>query len=273
MDKNRGFGKKSTKREQLQRASCKFSRKENQEFWEKLDTESQEYSGDNNLVKIEDKFLIDSLVSIKQGDLLDVGCGKGQRTKIFSKLVKGDILGIDYSSNMIARAKKLSDNNLHFEHADIFNFKPDKKFDIITSCRCMINIPTDEGQVKVLKLFHSMLETKGHLILVERSIQGLDNLNEIRKLHGLKEIPERFHNHYINEEIFMPKLKKMFKIVRMNRLGLFYYISRVILPSMVYPKEPMQNHPLNKFAVSSQNILVDKLDEYGVQFMVHLVKK
>lgn len=248
----------------------KFSREQNLQFWNAVNVEGDDYSGDVNIVKLEDIFLRSELESIGQGDLLDIGCGKGQRTKVFSQIIDGNILGIDYSDSMIQKAKLQESDNLHFLKADIMNFSTEKKFDIITSCRCLVNTPTDQEQLKLIKNLYSMLKPNGHLILIERSIQGLEALNKVRKKHHLNPIPERFHNHYINEEFLMPKLESMFQVEKISRLGLFYYISRVILPLMVFPNEPTINHPLNQVAIKSQISMINIIDKYGVQFMVHL---
>lgn len=251
----------------------KFSKTQNREFWRKLDPHSKDYSGDNNIVQLEDEFLIDALKSIKHGELLDIGCGKGQRCLMFSKIIKGNILGIDYSENMIKIAKRSESNRIKFEHADIFSFKSKKKFDIITSCRCIINTPTDQGQIAIIKKMESLLNPSGHLILVERSRQGLNSLNKLRKRIGLPIIPERFHNHYINESLLMPKILKKFNLIKMSRLGTSYVVSRVLYPKMIYPREPDQKHAINKIGIELQKIIEDELDQYGMQFMVHLQKK
>src|SRR5437870_1887176 len=67
--------------------------------------------------------------------LLDVGCGKGERTKLFSKYVKRKTLGLDYSRGMIALAKKSESALLKFQHADILK-APSLPFvpDMIVSC-------------------------------------------------------------------------------------------------------------------------------------------
>lgn len=251
----------------------KFSRKQNRDFWYNLDLNSSNYSGDSNIVQLEDKFLIDRLKSIKRGDLLDIGCGKGQRCAMFSKIIKGNILGIDYSENMIKFAKKSESNKVKFEHADVLTFTSKKKFDIITSCRCIINTPTDNGQLKILKKIESLLNPSGHLILVERLRQGLNSLNSLRKKIGLHPIPERFHNHYVNESFLMPKLLKNFNLLKLSRLGTSYVISRVIYPKMIYPLEPKEKHVINKIGIELQNTLNNELDKYGMQFMIHLQKK
>jgi ubiquinone/menaquinone biosynthesis C-methylase UbiE len=251
----------------------KFSKLENRQFWRNLDPNSQDYSGDKNIVQLEDKFLIETLKSIKRGNLLDVGCGRGQRCLMFSKVIKGNIFGVDYSDRMIKIAKSSESAKIKFEQMEIFSLKPERKFDIITSCRCIVNTPTDRGQLAMIKKMESLLKPGGHLILVERSKQGLDSLNDLRKRIGLKPIPERFHNHYLNESFLMPKIFKKFKLISMNKLGVFYFVSRVLYPKMIYPEEPNQEHIVNKIAIESQNAIGDKLDYYGLQLMMHLQKK
>jgi len=250
----------------------KFSRKQNKEFWRSLDPNSHEYSGDSNIVRLEDRFLIDELRSIRHGDLLDIGCGKGQRCLMFSKIIKGNILGIDYSENMIRIAKKSESTRVKFEHTDIFSFDSRKRFDIITSCRCIINTPTDQGQMAIIKKIESLLKPSGHLILVERSRQGLDSLNGLRKKIGLDPIPERFHNHYINESLLMPKVLENFNLIKISRLGMLYVVSRVIYPKMIHPLRPKEKHVINNIGIELQKI-TNELDSYGMQFMIHLQKK
>ncbi|MBM3787255.1 MAG: methyltransferase domain-containing protein [Acidobacteria bacterium] len=61
--------------------------------------------------------------------VLDVGCGTGAITRGIAK-VTGDALGID-------RDKSLVPDEPGFQHADILNFEPGRRFDIVTAARTL----------------------------------------------------------------------------------------------------------------------------------------
>ncbi len=66
--------------------------------------------------------------------ILDLGCGDGVLTQIFSNLVpNGLVIGIDASKGMIEVAKEKESNNLKFLLMDIDNIEIDDKFDIVFS--------------------------------------------------------------------------------------------------------------------------------------------
>ena len=86
----------------------KFTEIQNKKHWNqyakqhKFDPSGASY--DSNLVELENYFIISKLKKIKPKSLLDIGCGNGQRTKLFSRYVKEKTLGIDYAENMIKQA-------------------------------------------------------------------------------------------------------------------------------------------------------------------------
>lgn len=66
--------------------------------------------------------------------VIDIGCGPGHYCFSLAKSGNREILGIDYSETMInlasGHAKELGlEKKLTFEVVDIFDFKPDRKFD------------------------------------------------------------------------------------------------------------------------------------------------
>ena len=258
----------------------KFTTTENKRHWneyaKKHKNALEGASYDANLVELENLFIISELKKIKPKNLLDAGCGNGQRTKIFSKYVRGKTLGIDYSEIMIKQAKKLEKNNLKFELADLINYHTNSKYDVIISCRSIINQTSTVNQIRLLKLLHGILKPKGHLIIAEASVEGLKNLNQLRKNFRLGPIEEHWFNLHMKENIIFPKIKSLFQIKKIRRLGLFYYIARVLHPAIVYPKEAKRTSIFNDVAKKSQSIFLDSdstFEKFGRHLLIHFQKK
>jgi 2-polyprenyl-3-methyl-5-hydroxy-6-metoxy-1,4-benzoquinol methylase len=270
----------------------KFTSKQNQNFWDIYAKTSKNSKlgahHDSNLVYLENEFILSILKKHKFNSLLDIGCGNGQRTSIFSKYVK-KTLGVDYSKNMIAEANLMLNKNkplqkkLSFEQHNIQEFSDSRKFDVIISCRCFINQTSYKNQINLFKKLHIKLNKGGCLILAEISQEGVDNLNLLRKKHGLKNTKpknSKIHNLFINESKVFPIIKKSFKINNIRRGGIFYYISRIIHPTLVFPLEPTYGAKINKIAISSEMSLrsifknnSNSFEKYGEHLLAHLIKK
>ncbi len=231
---------------------------------------------DESLSELENYFIISELKRIKPNSLFDIGCGNGQRTALFSHYVNGKTFGIDYSEEMINQANTIKKRNLFFERVDINKYSSDDKFDVIISCRCIINQPTTDLQVKLFRKLHKMLKPKGYLIIAEASMEGLENLNRLRKDFGLGNIEEHWFNLHIKEKNIFPKIKDLYKIIEIKRLGLYYYIARVIQPATMYPKEPKRGSIMDKLAKKTQLIFFNddtNFEKYGRHLLGILQKK
>jgi len=258
----------------------KFTAEENKRHWDEYAKQHRNApegaSYDSNLVELENHFIISELKKIKPRRLLDVGCGNGQRTVLFSRYVKGPTLGIDYSEKMIEQAKKLGKKDLRFEYTDLTNYQTDSKYDVIVSCRSIINQSTIMNQVKLFKFLHSILKPKGHLLIAEASVEGLRNLNLLRSKFNLEPIEEHWFNLHIKEGSVFPKIKHLFQIKKIRRLGLFYFIARVLHPAIVYPKEAKRQSIINEIAKKTQLIFLDSdttYEKYGRHLLIHFQKK
>lgn len=253
---------------------AKFTESQNKEHWNQYAKQNKNKpsgaSYDTNLVDLENFYIFSKLKKIRPTSLLDIGCGNGQRTKLFSKYVKGKTLGVDYSENMINQAKSLENKKLSFEIGDIVNHSELEKYDVIISCRCFINQNSSKNQLKLFNILHSHLKKNGHLIVAEASVQGLKRLNSLRKSFNLEPIEEHWFNLHINEKVIFPKIKNIFEINDLKRLGLFYYLARVIHPASVFPKEAKKVSKMNTVAMISQKKFFDD-DKFFDQFGRHLL--
>jgi len=266
----------------------KFQPEQNKEFWNQFAKKSRDNPfgahSDKDIVDLENIFILSVLKNNHFKSLLDIGCGNGQRTLLFSKNIDGKTKGIDYSDEMIKESKKLLEqqdisiqNKLSFELQDVNDIR-DSSLDVIISCRCLINQPSSESQIKTLKILHHKLKLGGSLIIAEQSFNGIQRLNKIREKFNLSPITIRWHNVPIDEEIVFNEIIDLFKIKSINRLGVFYYLSRVIHPSLVFPEEPKPNSKINELGKKSELIFQDDFSEnpfeqFGAQLLVNFIKK
>lgn len=257
----------------------KFSVEQNIRHWNKFAIEhkyaKEGATYDAILADLENKFIISTLQKLKPHTMLDIGCGNGQRTAIFSRYVKGKSIGIDYSENMIKQANIIKKHNLVFKCVDITKYESNISFDVIISCRCFINQNNHNSQIRLFQKLHKMIKSNGHLLIAEASVEGLKNLNKLRKIFGLKKIEEHWFNTHIKESAVFPKLKNLYKIEKLNRLGLYYFISRVIQPACIYPKEPQRDSIFDKIAKKSQSIFYDNeqvFEKFGRHLLIDFKK-
>ena len=269
----------------------KFTQKSNRNFWNEYAKKNKDDSkgahSDKHLVELEDRFIESILKTKKPSTLLDIGCGNGQRTIRFSRFVKDKTVGVDYSENMIKecnlsllKQKKNIQKKFLFNRLDAKMINKLNSFDVIISCRCLVNQNSSKKQVELFKLIHSKLKKNGSLIIAEGSEEGLQKLNSLRKIFGLKKINVPWHNLPISEKYVLPKISKLFKIKQISRLGTFFFLSRVIHPAIVYPNNPNANTIINQISLKAE-ILLDKknanftelLENYGSHLLIHFIKK
>ena len=272
----------------------KFTSNQNREFWNQYAKKSKENPfgahTDSHIVTLENDFIISQLKTKNFKSLLDVGCGNGRRTMLFSKHVKGKSLGIDYSDEMIEFAKKILSKqsksiqkNTSFEVQDIQKIDFKSKFDVIISCRCFVNQTSYSNQIKLFEKLYKKLNPGGSLIMAEISKEGNKRLIELRKKHGLKPTKPRDSktlNLYLSETKVFPNIHKLFKIKEIQRGGIFYYVTRILHPALVLPKEPQSDAKINDIGLKSEFILQkiipqdkNNFEDFGEHLLVHFIKK
>ena len=231
---------------------------------------------DWHIVELENKFIKEVLLKIKPKRLLDIGCGNGQRTLLFSNFVTQKVLGLDYSKNMISEAETIlsKQNNrikkkISFNHSNIFDFKDNIKFNIIISCRCFVNQASTKNQIKLFKKLYENLLIGGSLVIAEQSKEGLERINKLRKSFNLKPIKIPWHNLPLEEKKIFPEIKSLFKINRLIRLETFYYISRVIHPALVFPENPNPNAKINDIAMKAE-IMSQQKENLGIKSLLNI---
>lgn len=233
---------------------------------------SQATLPDYNLRELEIELIKQNLH--KNDICLDVGCGNGYSTYIFSKNVK-EIIGIDYSKNLINAAKKsYNRKNLKFLHMDVLDLKFEEQyFDTIITERCLINFTSWKEQKKGILILKERLKMDGILIMCESYNNCLDKFNELREQFDLKPIKKHWHNVLFDEKSTLHFLKQNFQLVDIYGMGLYYFISRIIHPILVKPNEPKYEHPINTVALNiAKKLQNDELNEFSTNKVIILRK-
>jgi len=246
-------------------------------FWENLGNSKSPGKlvthKDFNQVSIEINTILNLLN--EKDKVLDVGCGNGFSTSIYSKKCL-KVVGVDYSSNMIDSAKKAhKKKNLSFELGNVLslNYKIGS-FSVIVSTRCLINLPNWNDQKRAIHNMHKMLDKGGRLILVEGINQGRDKLNKLRVKMGLSSMPNVWHNLDFDEDKLFPLLKKLFIINRDIRFGLYDVLTRVNYPACIHPEEPKYGTNWHATAEKLYYSLGNNLwNEYSREVCLELIRK
>ncbi len=114
------------------------------------------------------------LSGIKSGDkVLDVGCGTGNLAIAAKKITgdKGEVVGIDPSSEMIGFASKKAAKaglDIKFQTGAIEKIPfSDNSFDVVLSTLMIHHLPGDELKLKGFSEIHRVLKPEGCLLVVD----------------------------------------------------------------------------------------------------------
>lgn len=159
--------------------------------------------------------------------VLEIGCSAGRVIKELIKTHPNFYYGIDFSEKMINKASLLNLPNCKFDVQDILNYKKDNFFDVVYSVRCIINLLDLQDHLEMIKIIASWLKNDGRVILLEATKQGLDKINEFRKIAGLEEIVHHDFNKYIDLTSFLPEFEKYFNFEIIEFASSYYLASRL----------------------------------------------
>ena len=154
-------------------------------------------------------------LTVKEGKLLDLGCGSGEP---FAKwfIDRGwSVTGVDFSEEMLELALKYVPK-METIHSDILKieFKPNS-FDAITATYSLFHIPSNE-HVTLFEKIYTWLQPEGKLLFTyaTKEYTGSNEFNGYKNFMG----QELYYSHKTPEELFSDLEKIGFDIVsRENR--------------------------------------------------------
>jgi len=244
-------------------------------FWQ---TESISYGesptgahSDPNIVALENEFVVRNLEKHPPSRLLDIGCGNGQRTRLFSECSREHTVGIDSSTNAIEFAKKIESDRLRFLVDDVLSpgWQDRYDFDSVVSCRCLINLGTLDNQLRVIDTVARRLPTGGLFVFCETCKNGTETLNILRAKLGLHAITPTAANLDLDDEPIMDFVRKRFRIVDHRRFGTYYFLTRCYYPAAIAPAAPDPKSQFNSAAAAIERAAMNPaLEPYGRQLCV-----
>jgi ubiquinone/menaquinone biosynthesis C-methylase UbiE len=210
---------------------------------------------------------------IRDGDsVLDVGCGLGVALRRYATDRRISAHGIDYSGNMIEGAKRRLQESapelaIDFREASVLELPYDAdSFDTVTSHRCLMALLDWELQQQALLEIHRVLKPGGVLVLMEGTFDGTERLNFYRRLFDLSEIDPSGRDRLYTLKFHEGELRKFvephYELVRVQRFGMYYFLTRIVQPLLVAPEQPSYDHLLNEVAKRIARELPD-LGEMG----------
>jgi len=217
---------------------------------------------------LRDLEIVYGLEFIRDGDvILDVGCGPGVALQHYASRRNVTAHGIDYSENMVAFARKhlakhalAADIDIACASVDDLPFEDDR-FDVVTSHRCLMALLDWERQKAALLEIHRVLKPGGTFVMVEGTFDGLERLNFFRRKFGLSEIEADGKNRLLtlkfDEQQLAEYCAPYFELVRTQRFGMYYFLTRIVQPLLVAPDNPSYDHPLNEIAKQVAKVVPD----------------
>ena len=187
--------------------------------------------------------------------LLDLGCGDGASTLRFAQ-VTGYAVGLDYVEDFIQRARgyveKQGRKNIFFESGDVMNLSPVLEkfglFDVVTSIRCLINLPDWHYQARAIRQISRAMRPGGIYLTSEGWQEGFEGLNRYRRRAQIPDIKVAEYNCLMPRSRFEAEVKKYFDIQAYINLGLYHFLSKLVQPLFTRPDPPSHLHYLNKIA-------------------------
>lgn len=218
---------------------------------------------DENLRVLEQRTISIHLEPVES--LLEMGCGDCINTLAYSCHAK-TTWAIDYSLEMIRKARlRIQREALpltHLINGDFFLLKAlRKKFQTIVSQRCLVNLSGWTEQQEAISAIAEKLDDRGMFLMLETTLDGLENLNRLRQRVGLPSIPQPWHNRNFDLQRLRDFLERYFLIEAMTDFSFYFVITRVLNPLLGFSVD----HPQSKKLDEVTRELAEKIGPLGIE--------
>ena len=186
-----------------------------------------------------------NLIRPQDKDILEGGCGKGVNLFALRKWRKDlDLTGFDSDYNSlptlsINESFKLF-RGIDFFVGDVLNKNLLRIYDVVFTCRCLINLKSSKSQKKALLNLWQWVRPGGQLILMENMTENHAYQNKLRQSLGLKSRPVPPFNLFLTE-----KIRKWFREVVVKdtntseheyNIGNLHDLMLYVMLPLMYPK-------------------------------------
>jgi SAM-dependent methyltransferase len=121
-------------------------------------------------IYLADKGLISAIfrkLRLREGSLLDVGCGRGYFSNLIAKLSRFRVTGIDLSNVAIDIAMSNYGNRCHFLQEDFLDYPTSEKYDVVFCCQfSLLNVPELGSARSVVFKLAKHLKPNGYLVFM-----------------------------------------------------------------------------------------------------------
>jgi ubiquinone/menaquinone biosynthesis C-methylase UbiE len=157
-----------------------------------------------------------------------------------------------------SRLKEKRIKNVDFQVGNVLKLDEifNKKFDVVITDRCLINLNTYELQKEALSKIAKITKNNGHYIGIENFLEGQNEMNKIRREMKLPEIAIRWHNLFFKENEFKEDMDKKFRLIDIKNFSSSYYFATRIIYSKICQmngEEPNYNHEIHQLAIDLPN--------------------
>ncbi|MCX2824889.1 class I SAM-dependent methyltransferase [Bacillus pseudomycoides] len=143
----------------------------------------------------------------QEASILDYGCGYGRTLRKLRKTQFTNLYGVDFSEEMIKRAK-LDDMGIHFSVIENRNLAfPDNYFDSVLLFAVLTCIHSDEEQRAILDEIKRVLKPNGIIYINDfllnqdnRNLKRYDQFYQKYDIYGVFELPDGAILRHHNEE-------------------------------------------------------------------------
>ncbi len=192
--------------------------------------------------------------------ILEAGSGTGHNCIALSEAFPNAIIeGFDYVKEMISNAnslkKKLNLKNIKYSCENLLKLNESqiikKKFDIVFTNRCLINLNTHDLQKVAINNLSKLVSENGIMILAENPQKKFDYQNQLRGLLGLSKRSQPEFNLLIDENNYIQTAKENgFELIYNDDFSSLHDLLLYVLIPSINGGKIDYDHPILKSATN-----------------------